>query len=119
MSVAPYSLARATLAGRLPMAMIRPAPRSRAPAMAMRPTGPMPMTTTVSPGWTSASSAPYRPVLSMSAARTAASQDTPAGMRAALASRSRMRAYSAMRPSSLLESFWPVMSPAQCWWAPS
>ena len=71
------------------------------------------------PGWTSASSAPYRPVFSMSAARTAASRLTPSGIRAQLASTSRMRAYSAMSPSSELESFWPVMRPLQCWWAPS
>lgn len=55
----------------------------------------------------------------MSAAITAPSQETPGGIRAALASRSRMRAYSAMRPSSELESFCPVMRPLQCWWAPS
>ena len=30
-----------------------------------------------------------------------------------------MRTYSARRPSSPLDSFCPVISPAQCWWAPS
>ena len=55
------------------MAMILPAPRSALPATDIRPTGPMPMTTTVSPQVTCAISTPWKPVVTMSEAMSACS----------------------------------------------
>ena len=54
MCVAPNFPACSRLNGEGSTAMIRVAPASRAPCTAFAPTPPIPSTTTVSPGWTSA-----------------------------------------------------------------
>ncbi len=51
-SVAPNCTARASFAGPRSTAMILPAPTSRAPCRALRPTAPHPITTTLAPAGT-------------------------------------------------------------------
>src|ERR1700722_8884516 len=67
---APYCLASATVLGRDPTAMMRPAPRRAAAATAIRPTGLMPRTTTTSPTRISMFSTPVNPVATMSSTMT-------------------------------------------------
>ena len=114
MSVAPYSRARAAQSGREPTAYRWAAPRRAAPATAIRPTGPMPMTHTSSPNCTSASSTPWKPVGTMSLSITAAAMSMSGGSRARLASASLTWNSSPNTPSLKLENFHPASMPPEC-----
>ena len=113
-SDAPYSFATSTHLGRVPTAIMREAPRRLAPATDMRPTGPMPITKTVSPNCTSASSAPCRPVGTISESIQASTISIPSGMSARLPSASFTWKNSEKTPSLMLENFQPASMPPEC-----
>ncbi|KOG11172.1 hypothetical protein ADK36_37350 [Streptomyces viridochromogenes] len=64
----------------------RAAPIAKADWAAMRPTGPRPMTRTVSPGWMRARRQPYQAVGALSVSTMAASSEMPSGRRTRLTS---------------------------------
>ena len=90
------------------------APRSRQPATAINPTGPMPMTATSSPNCTSASSAACSPVGIISQSIAAAPGSMSSGRRARFASASLTWKNSANTPSLKFENFQPASIPPEC-----
>ena len=113
-SVAPYWRATSQHFFLEPTAKILPAPINEAPATDIKPTGPIPITQTVSPNLTLASSAPWKPVVTISQSITAWTGVRPSGIRAKLASASLTWKYSAKTPSLKLENFQPPSIPPEC-----
>ncbi len=95
------------------------APRIAEAATDIRPTGPIPMTATVSPNLISASSAPWKPVGIISAIIVAAPRSIPSGRWARFPSASLTWKYSAKTPSLKLENFHPESIPPECIEKPS
>ena len=114
MSVAPYFLATSTEIGRVPAANNLPAPKSLAPAIAERPTAPIPITNTDPPNGMSAFSDPIIPVDHMSVNITAASSDIPSGMKVKFASAMFTWNLSPNTPSLKLENFQPPRGSIVC-----
>ena len=79
----------------------------------------MPITATLSPNWMSASSAPWKPVGTMSEIIAAAARSIPSGRCAKLPSASFTWKYSAKTPSLKLENFQPESMPPECIAKPS
>lgn len=77
------------------------------------------MTATRSPYFTLASSAPWKPVVTMSPTSAAASRLTPSGIFARLRSASGTLKYSPNIPSQREERYLPPRGPPECWWIPS
>ena len=90
------------LAALLPMAMILAAPFSAAACIAISPTAPIPITTTLSPNLISALSAPLNPVVTISTHIRASSISIPSSILAKFISASSSLKYSANTPSIVL-----------------
>ena len=90
------------------LAMIRPAPRSRASRMCIAPIGPTPTTTTTSPGPMPTASCPRSTQANGSvSAATAGSTPSAIGMRLPWAmAAAGMRMYSAKPPSRVMPTAW-------------
>ena len=113
-SVAPYPFAASTQTGLVPTAMILDAPRKVAPATDIRPTGPIPITSTESPNCTSASSTPWNPVGTISDSIHASTVLILSGRSARFPSASFTWKNSENTPSLKLENFQPASIPPEC-----
>ena len=98
----------------MPTAIILAAPCMLAPATDIRPTGPIPITSTLSPNSTPASSTPWNPVGTMSDNIQASTVLILSGNKAKLPSASLTWKYSENTPSLKLENFQPANIPPEC-----